>query len=116
MLDRIFHQWLERKTRNQKIPESIRTINSDIQTILIAELLQQQITSNIIKLLRKWDKRTFALGQTQSEHIGERSNHFADLILIVGNCHPVDGVQRVIQKVRIDLTLQQGKFSVFLFT
>ena len=115
MFDGIFHQRLQCKARNQKAAESIRTVNGDIQTILITELLQQQVTSDIIKLLRKKDKRAFALGQAQSEHVRERGDHFADLVLIVGNCHPVDGIQGVIEKMRIDLTLQQGKFGIFLF-
>ncbi|MNC58765.1 hypothetical protein D3C75_1085190 [compost metagenome] len=48
-----------------------------------------------------------------AEHLGEGKNHPAQLFAAPFVQHPIDHIQRIIQKMRIHLGLQGGQLGVF---
>ena len=57
---------------------------------------------------------TIAFIHSVTQYLRERIYRIADFILVVVNRHPVNGIQRVIQEMRINLCFQSGDFGVIL--
>ncbi|MNC49799.1 hypothetical protein D3C75_990040 [compost metagenome] len=53
-----------------------------------------------------------ALVEAEAEIIRQPFDHFADIGGFNGKCQPIDGVQCVIQKMRIDLGLQGSQLGL----
>ena len=81
-------------------------LNMILQNILVAHLLDLQIAAHMHLFLPQGnDIPPFA--QRAAEEVGQAGHHLHRLIVFAGFHQPDDGIQCVIQKMRVDLGLQQ---------
>ena len=84
----------------------LRNIDLVVQNILIAELLDLQIAADVRLLFLHRDV-VAPLAQSRAEEIGERRHHHDHLLRLVRLRQPDDRIQRIVEKMRIDLRLQK---------
>ena len=109
MVDCILHQRLQRHFWDQTAIQ--RGIGQNIigQDVAVTYLLDLEVTAHMEKLLMQ-GQDVFAVGQEGAEIIGETRNHLHSLFVFFGFNQPDDRVKRVIEKVGINLCLNQLEF------
>ncbi|MNN43816.1 hypothetical protein D3C81_1580730 [compost metagenome] len=101
--NRVLHQRLKRQLGNaagQNI--LILHIDAEVKTSLVAFLLKQQIVAHMRQLVLD-PNNIPPLVKSKLEHGGQRQDHLANIIVVAENRLAVDGVQRVVQKMRLHL-------------
>ncbi len=107
--DGIFHQGLQQKPGNHGFGKGFVYVPEDLKAIIVPGLLDFHIFAAMFQLLVQGDK---GIGSFQGEphDIGEIFHHLIGVSLFAlrqGQDFIVDGLQGIVQKVRIDLVLQR---------
>ena len=78
-----------------------------------ANALDLQITGDIADFMFQRDK-ILTMRQTQTEQCGQGRHHILDFSIAAAPGHHIDAIQRVIEKMGIDLILERLEFQLFL--
>ena len=106
----VFHNGLENERRQAQLRQIIGQRTFDMQRALKACLGEHKVVVHIGDLLLKGDKGLVD-GQRLAEIGGEDKYRFTGAVGI-GQAQTGDGVERVEQKVRVDLRLQGAEFRL----
>ncbi len=112
MNDRIFHKRLKRKSRDNSPLSVGRTVNGKTNPAAETHLLQVNIILNNRQLPVKYDF-PFRCFQVITEQGTQRHNHFFCRFRRFQIRHAADYIQRVEQKMRIDLAFQKVQLHCF---
>ena len=113
MQDRIFHKRLDEKLVNPDIFCLFTYIYLTDKSIVEPHFLKADIFFQPVCHLRD-GHHLVAFIYAVPENDPQVAQHFANLIFLLFNRHPVDGIQRIVQKMWIDLSLQRPYLRVFL--
>ena len=111
--DRIFHKRLDEKLVNPDIFCLFTYIYLTDKSIVEPHFLKADIFFQPVCHLRD-GHHLVAFIYAVPENDPQVAQHFANLIFLLFNRHPVDGIQRIVQKMWIDLSLQRPYLRVFL--
>ena len=108
----IFHQRLQNQFQDGMFKQSVIHINLIIQHIPVPNLLNGQIAGQMFQFL--FDRNpVFSGGQGDAEKIRKCLRQMNDFLIIFLLRLPQNGIQRVIQKMRIHLCLQGAHLRLF---
>ena len=115
MINCILHNWLQYQTNNRYLCNGWICFYLKFQLILVAHLLDREVTSDIFNLLSDCYK-LILIADTLSEQSRQRSRHYHHFLILLSFSHPDNRIQRIVQEVWIDLRLQgfQFYFSLLL--
>ena len=103
---RIFHQWLHRQMRNSGIENFRWYFEHDVQALLEPDFLDLQIARHKFQLAtQRGDLHPIAF-QTHPQQIAESRHHLVRRF-DVGEHQRRNGVHRIEQKMRLQMTLQR---------
>ena len=108
MVERVLHQRLQRQLRQHAAAQLRLDMDLIAQDIPVAHLLDLQIAAHVDLLLAEGDDIS-ALAQGTAEEIRKARDHLDGLFVLPGLHEPDDGIERVVEKMRVDLALQQGQ-------
>ncbi|MNC29436.1 hypothetical protein D3C75_776830 [compost metagenome] len=112
MLNAVLHQGLQGQLRHGAAQELLRHLDVIVEQLLEAELLDLQIAGEMLKLLLH--RNHILLLDADPQDIAQPRHHLADLAALVLHRQYIDGLQRIEQKMRIDLGLQRLKLRQLL--
>ena len=113
--DGVFHQRLQRKAGDiAGLGQALVLDVSDVQRdgAAVAVLLDGKVIVEQGKLLLQRHQPLVALGDALQQP-RKRHRHLGDAGRVLDGGHPLDAVERVVDKVRVDLVLQHAVFQVF---
>ena len=76
-----------------------------VELILIADLLDIEVVGNVCDLFFDRDD-VLPVAQANAEHICQGVHQTHDILRIVVAGHPADGIQRIVEEMRLDLLLE----------
>ena len=118
VIDCIFQKRLDHQLGTQAVRQFFVPIHRKCKLILKPHILNGKIADSVFQFLLQRDN-VLPLTQGDAEKFCQHGHHFSGALILFALYHPDNGVQRVIQKVGIDLRLQQlslgDLFFPFLF-
>ena len=113
MVQRVFHKGLQAQLLDPAVQGFGLRLDLIVQDIGIAHFLNIEIALDAGQLLLK-GHHCAAFAEDHPEKPGEGLDHLNDLLLIPGLRQPDDDLQRVVEKVGIDLFLKQPQLQLLL--
>ena len=110
MPERIFHQWLNQHLQNPVLLQSRLNLNCIDVFSAVFKGLDLQIAAQTLRLL--FDRQIFVCAHIVPKQYGKAVDDGYDVLLFLHIGHIADGVERIMQKMRIDLVLQNLKFQL----
>ena len=111
----VFQQRLNQQLRNLFILHRLIAFKHNLKAIIISETLNLHILTQYFKLIPDFDK-FIRIGQCAAQKLDKGCQHLGGLPIFFHIDHTFYGKQRVIHKVRIDLSLQKAQLHLpFLF-
>ena len=114
MNDRIFNQRLYYHLRNFQFVQFLVYLNIRSKFISISCFLNKKIVFNVFQFFFHTYHASF-ITNTCPHKIADCSYHPADIFFPFFSSHPVNGIQYIVKKMRIDLCLQCLKFYIFIY-
>lgn len=107
----VFHQWLEKQANGEAGKYLRRIIPVYTELVIVADLLDFNVITRIVKLRLKGYKLPLAV-QGIIQNVRHIFDHAADIIAGAGEleAHPINGFERIEQKVGADLGLEGLQF------
>ena len=113
MVERVLHQRLQRQLRQHAAAQLRLDMDLIAQDIPVAHLLDLQIAAHVDLLLAEGDDIA-ALAQGTAEEIRKARDHLDGLFVLPGLHEPDDGIERIIEKMGINLGLKGFQFTLSL--
>ena len=107
----IFQKRLNHQFMNSIMPQTFFHINGTDKGIIESLLLQIHIFFQIFQFILNFHD-FIALMNAVTQNGSKTCKHLAYGILLAIQCHPVDGIQCIIQKMWIDLRFQRFDFRI----
>ena len=113
VLDGVLHDGLQDQFERRIVEEALVRLEAHVHPVREADLVDLQKVRGQLELLADRDELV-PLVQREAEKFGEVDGQLLDLRLLFQARHPGDGVQRVVQEVRVDLHLQRFQLELAL--
>ena len=95
------------------VQDSFLTINGIFKVIHETDFLKEQILFQVFHLILYFNN-VIAFTYLIPEDLGKFAKHFTDFIFPVLYCQPMDGIQGVVDEVRVNLGLKRPDFRILL--
>lgn len=106
VVERIFHQRLQGELRQHAAAQLRLDADLIAQNVPVARLLDLQIAAHMDFFFAQCDD-VAPLTQGAAEEIGQARDHLDGLFVFSGLHEPDDGIERIVEKMGVDLALQQ---------
>ncbi len=108
MQNRILHERLQNNIQTRQRTQFFRNLDLKMNRIVIVEFLDIDIDLYMLHLFTDADQ-ILAVVQTQPVKTGQIPRDLFDILRLIVHGDPVDQIQCIVQKMRIDLCLQNTK-------
>ena len=106
VIDGILEDRLDDELDAEVVPDVLIDVKHHGEIILIAHLLDVHIVFRMLQLLRKRND-VLSTAQADTEEARELRHHEDRFLVVLALDHPDDGIQGVVEEVRIDLRLER---------
>lgn len=107
----VFQKWLDHQLMYPVMSQTLLHVNRADKRIIKPLLLQIHISFQILQfILYLYDLIAFV--NTVPQNCRKTREHLTDRIFFIVQRYPVDGIQRIIQKVWVDLCFQRFDFRI----
>ncbi len=111
VVDCILHNRLDDELDRRQILHTLFQGDGELKLVLVADLLDDQVVADMLKLLGKGDDVP-TLADGDSEELCQGGDHLDHSLGIVLLCHPDYRIEGVVQEVWVDFCLQCIKFEL----
>ena len=106
VIDGIFQNRLQDQLHRAAVFDGRINVVFHRKCILIPDLLDIHVASGVLQFIPHRDHRT-PFGQTDTKQFRQLRDHVGSLVVSLSLDHPDDGIQRIVEEMRIDLALQR---------
>ena len=110
----IFHNRLEGQLGDRETAKLRRNVCYKVCTVIVTHILELHIKRCVGDLIIDRANKLF-LSECQTVKADKCLNRLAYLADLPGSCQPVDHIQGIVEKMRIDLGLQGAEFGFLQF-
>jgi len=113
VVDGVLHDGLDHQLDGGEIFRLSGAVDPITELILVAHLLNQEIVAHMLQLILHRDD-VAALGKADAEKAGQSGDHPYGVLPLSVFDHPDNDIQRIIEKMGIDLCLKGIEFTFLL--